>query len=40
MNNPENYDLTKSPENGCYTHGFFIEGASWSKGKNILFKSY
>jgi hypothetical protein len=33
MNNPESYDLSKSPEDGCYTYGFFIEGASWNSGK-------
>lgn len=34
MNNPDNYDLTKSPEDGCYTYGFYIEGASWNSEQN------
>jgi len=36
MNNPDNYNLKESPESGCYTHGFFIEGASWNKDKNMV----
>lgn len=34
MNKPSNYDLTKSPSQGCYTFGFYIEGASWSTDLN------
>lgn len=36
MNNPENYDMTKKPEIGCYLYGFFVEGASWNSETSLL----
>lgn len=36
MNNPKKYDLSNSPDEGCYTYGFFIEGASWDMENNYI----
>ena len=36
---PEDYDLTKPPEDGCVIHGLFIEGAMWSQEKQHLVES-
>jgi len=30
------YDLTKSPSDGCYIYGLFLDGARWDLDKNIL----
>ncbi|XP_071830856.1 dynein axonemal heavy chain 1-like isoform X2 [Apostichopus japonicus] len=32
-------DLTTRPENGCYIHGLFVEGARWNSNQHLLAES-
>jgi dynein heavy chain len=29
-------DLTMGPDEGCYIHGLFLEGARWDEGLSLL----
>ena len=32
----EEQDVKEKPEDGCYIHGLFLEGAKWSKEQKII----
>ena len=32
-------EITKSPDNGCYIRGLFLEGAQWDYANNVLAES-
>jgi len=34
--NFEASDVKEKPENGCYIHGLFLEGAKWNADKQII----
>lgn len=34
MNQIDKYDINKRPDEGCYLHGFFMEGGSWNIESN------
>ena len=39
ISNEEKTDLTKSPEDGVYVHGLFVEGCRWDERKEALEES-
>lgn len=32
----EPHDIKEKPDDGCYIHGLFLEGAKWDKKKHII----
>jgi len=40
VSHPHKYDLTKSPSDGAYVYGLFLEGCRWSAEQEVLAESY